>query len=64
MDAEIATYVGVNPEMICKRIVRQCMPVLKPGRRWNFMASEVDQWVKAGNPAVDPTSGSYAAISQ
>lgn len=48
LEAEIATYLGVNPEMICKRIVRKCMPVHKLSRLWKFLGLEVDEWIKGG----------------
>jgi len=45
---EIAVHLGVNPDTIYKWITRKKMPAHKLGRLWKFLASEVDQWVKAG----------------
>jgi excisionase family DNA binding protein len=45
---EIAAHLGVNPDTIYKWIERKKMPAHKLGRLWKFLASEVDQWVKAG----------------
>lgn len=45
---QIATHLGVNPGTIYKWIGRKKMPAHKVGRLWKFLASEVDQWVKAG----------------
>lgn len=50
---EIAAHLGVNPDTIYKWITRKKMPAHKLGRLWKFLASEVDQWVKAGCAAVD-----------
>jgi len=49
--AEIAAHLGVNPDTIYKWITRKKMPAHKLGRLWKFLASEVDQWVKAGGGA-------------
>jgi len=51
--AEIAAHLGVNPDTIYKWIIRKTMPAHKLGRLWKFLASEVDQWVKAGDAADD-----------
>ena len=51
---EIAAHLGVNPDTIYKWIIRKSMPAHKVGRLWKFLASEVDQWVKAGNAANFP----------
>jgi excisionase family DNA binding protein len=45
---EIAAHLGVNPDTIYKWITRKSMPAHKVGRLWKFMASEVDEWVRAG----------------
>jgi len=50
---EIAAHLGVNSDTIYKWITRKKMPAHKLGRLWKFLASEVDQWVKAGHAAVD-----------
>jgi excisionase family DNA binding protein len=50
---EIAAHLGVNPDTIYKWIGRKKMPAHKLGRLWKFLASEVDQWVKAGRAAKD-----------
>lgn len=52
---EIAAHLGVNPETIYKWITRKSMPAHKLGRLWKFLASEVDQWVKGGLAAQEPT---------
>lgn len=50
---EIAAHLGVNPDTIYKWITRKKMPAHKLGRLWKFLATEVDQWVKAGRAATD-----------
>ena len=52
---EIAVHLGVNPDTIYKGITRKSMPAHKLGRLWKFLASEVDQWVKGGLAAQEPT---------
>ena len=51
--AEIAEHLGINPDTIYKWITRKKMPAHKLGRLWKFLASEVDQWIKAGHAAED-----------
>ncbi len=54
---EIAAHLGVNPDIVYKRIERKKMPTHKMGRLWKFRASEVDAWVvagKAGEPDSTP----------
>ena len=50
---EIAAHLGVNPDTIYKWIERRKLPAHKVGRLWKFMASEVDDWVRAGRAAED-----------
>ncbi len=50
---EIAAHLGVNPDTIYKWIIRKRMPAHKLGRLWKFLATDVDQWVKAGHAAED-----------
>ncbi len=47
---------GVNPDTIYKWAQRKKLPAHKVGRLWKFLASEVDQWVKAGRVAADVTT--------
>ena len=48
---EIAVYLGVYPDTIYKWIERKKMPAHKVGRLWEFLASDVDRWVKEGQAA-------------
>ena len=50
---ESAAHLGVNPDTICKRIIRKKMPAHKVGRLWKSVASELDGWVRAGKVAGD-----------
>ena len=61
---KIGAHFRVNPDTIYKWITWKSMPALKLGRLRKFLASEVDQWVKAGSTATDPTSGTNAATSK
>jgi len=49
----IAAHLGVNPDTIYKWIERKKLPPYKMGRLWKFMASEVDEWVRAGEVGGD-----------
>lgn len=51
---EIAVHLGVNPDTIYKWITRKSMPAHKLGQLWEFLASEVDKWVKGGLAAQEP----------
>lgn len=46
-------HLGVSPDTIYKWIPPKKMPARRLGRLWRFLASEVDQWVKAGHAAWD-----------
>lgn len=50
---EISAHLGVSTDAVYKWIYRKKMPAHKVGRLWKFLASEIDQWVKAGRAAVD-----------
>jgi excisionase family DNA binding protein len=60
---EIAAHLGVNPDTIYKWFTRKSMPVHKLGRLWKFLATEVDQWVKAGHAPKDVVTDSPGAAS-
>jgi excisionase family DNA binding protein len=55
---EIAAHLGVNRDTIYKWIERKKLPAHKVGRLWKFMASEVDEWVRAGKAGGDGGGGS------
>ena len=61
---EIAAHLGVNPDTIYKWIDRKTMPAHKLGRLWKFLASEVDQWVKAGRAGADVISDTPRTASK
>ncbi|MCX6921867.1 MAG: helix-turn-helix domain-containing protein [Verrucomicrobia bacterium] len=50
---EIAAHLGVSTDAVYKWIYRKKMPAHKLGRLWKFLASEVDQWIKAGHARED-----------
>lgn len=61
---EIAAHLGVNPDAIYKWITRKKMPTNKLGRLWEFLASEVDQWVKGGHAAKDVVTPAPATAAK
>ena len=54
---EISAHLGVSTDAVYKWIYRKKMPAHKVGRLWKFLASEVDQWVKAGHAKEDVVPG-------
>jgi len=49
---EFAVHLRVNRDTIYKWLTRKKMLAHKLGRLWKFIASEVDEWVRAGKAAV------------
>lgn len=47
---EIANYLGVKRDTIYKWIERKGMPAHKVGRLWKFNKTDVDHWVREGDP--------------
>jgi excisionase family DNA binding protein len=45
---ELAIYLGIKPDTVCKWIVRQKMPAHEVGRLWKFRWEEIDHWVESG----------------
>ncbi|MSU35398.1 MAG: DNA-binding protein [Pedosphaera sp.] len=50
---QIAAHRGVNQDTIYKWITRKGIPAHKVGKLWKFMASEVDEWIRAGKAGTD-----------
>ncbi len=50
---EISSYLGVTNETIRKWIREKNLPARKIGRKWKFKLTEVDEWVKSGQSAID-----------
>lgn len=48
---EIAAHLGISKETIYRWLEKEKIPAHRVGRLWKFKASEVDQWVVAGNAA-------------
>lgn len=48
---DITDYLGVNRDTVLKWIAHRGMPAVKVGRLWKFKISEVDEWMKAGQPS-------------
>lgn len=51
---EAAEYLGVKPVTI-RGWIRNAkgIPAHKIGRQWKFKVSELDEWVKSGNSAIE-----------
>ncbi|ONN67586.1 helix-turn-helix domain-containing protein [Herbaspirillum sp. VT-16-41] len=45
---DVARYLGVVKEAVCRWREQKGLPVLKIGRLWKCQFSNVDQWVHAG----------------
>ena len=52
---EIAAYLGIKRDTVYKWIGDKNMPAHRVGRLWKFRKEEVDEWVKAGGAALNPT---------
>ena len=50
---EIAQYLGVTKDTIRNWIKKNDIPAHKIGRQWKFKISEVDEWVKSGQSAIE-----------
>lgn len=50
---EVAKYLGVNKDTIRNWIKKTNIPAHKIGRLWKFKLSEVDEWIKSGESAID-----------
>ena len=53
--AEVKDRIIVGFLPLSEVITRKSMPAHKLGRLWKFLASEVEQWVKGGLAAQEPT---------
>ena len=50
---EVAKYLGVNKDTIRNWIKKTNIPAHKIGRLWKFKLSEVDEWIKSGESAIN-----------
>lgn len=53
---EIAAHLGIKRETVYLWIDTKRMPAHKVGRLWKFQKDEIDQWVRSGHAAPDPSS--------
>lgn len=53
---EIAAHLGISKETIYRWLEKEKIPAHRVGRLWKFKASEVDQWIFAGNAKEEVTS--------
>src|SRR5579863_1626934 len=47
---EAARYLGIAPSTLRKRAAGGNVPGYKPGRRWVFMPSEIEEYLRASAP--------------
>ena len=50
---EAANYLGVTKETIRNWIKKTDIPAHKIGKQWKFKRSELEEWVKSGQSAMD-----------
>lgn len=50
---EVAEYLDVTKDTIRNWIKRTNIPAHKIGRQWKFKLSEIDEWVRSGNSAIE-----------
>lgn len=53
---EVAKHLNVKTFTIYKWLERKDMPAHKVGRLWRFKISEVDEWVKSGEAAMNSSA--------
>lgn len=53
--SEICEHLGVSSDTVYKWIDKQGMPAHRMGRLWKFKKEDVDNWVKNGGSADQPT---------
>ena len=53
---EVATYPGVAKDSIYRWTTANGLPSHRVGRLLRFKLSEVDEWVRAGNPGQRPSN--------
>ncbi len=51
---EAAGHLGVSTDTVHRWIRNRGMPAHQVGRLWKFKASEVDNWVRAGESREEP----------
>lgn len=51
--AEVAIHLGVTKDTIRNWIKKTDMPAHRIGKLWKFKLSEIDDWVKSGNSAIE-----------
>jgi excisionase family DNA binding protein len=61
---ESAAHLGANRDIIYKRIILNKLPAHKLGRLWQFLAFEVDRWVKGGHAADDLATATPGAMTK
>ena len=52
---ELLDYLDVSRESVLRWINHRGMPAHKVGRLWKFKFSEVDEWIRLGGAADEPT---------
>lgn len=53
----IARHLDVSKDTVYRWLDHREMPGHKVGRQWKFKISEVDAWVRTGNPGVREEGG-------
>lgn len=52
---EVAKHLGVAKDSVYRWIEQKGLPAHRMGRLWKFKISEVDEWVRQGGAASEPT---------
>lgn len=51
----VAKHLGVAKDSVYRWIEQKGLPAHRMGRLWKLKVSEVDEWVRQGGAAADPT---------
>jgi excisionase family DNA binding protein len=50
---DVATHLGVTRDSVYRWMSKKGLPAHQVGRRWRFLLSEVDEWVRSGKAGPD-----------
>lgn len=59
---DIAAHLGITKDTVYTWITTNAMPAHKVGRLWKFQASEIDDWVRRGAAASEPSPPGRAPL--
>jgi excisionase family DNA binding protein len=61
---DVAVHVGVAKDTVYRWLDERTLPAHRVGRLWKFKLSDVDEWVRAGTPAMPSRSPSQSTAER